>query len=133
MTYPFPYQQFNIQCKIQKLFLIFQLFNPLLLYWVSMSTLWLKVQESSIFSFFKNFFYFFLLLTWFLKKTRLLQSINQWRMREEYQLNSFWGPRRPKRQFLAMSDNYGTLNSFTLLGADQNQSNSFNRLSLRAH
>ena len=40
----------------------------------------------------------------------LLQSIEQWRKmggaERKYQQNSFWGTRRPKRQFLAMSNIY---------------------------
>ena len=61
---------------------------------------------------------------------------------EEYQQSLFSGPRRPKKQFLAMSNIYfhffiiffRTLNSFTLtLGTDQNRFNSVSRLSLAAN
>ena len=67
------------------------------------------------------------------KKTRLLQSIDQQRMRGgAYVQNTFWDPRWPKRQFLAVSGIYfffWTLNSFTLLSTDQNRFNSVNRMS----
>ena len=38
------------------------------------------------------------------KKTRILQSIDQRRMRGEYQQNPFWVLRKPLRRFLTMSD-----------------------------
>ena len=73
------------------------------------------------------------------KKTRLLQSIDQWRMwRGGGDINKIYlGSQKTKKTifsharylFLFFSR---TLNSFTLLDSDQNRSNSINRLSLAA-
>ena len=74
-----------------------------------------------------------------LMKTKLLQSIDEWRKRGEYQQNPFRRPRRPLRPFINMPNNYfffifhffpRKLKLFTLFNADQNHSNLASRLSL---